>query len=81
MINWKPIEELPEEYKTNQKEVLLKTFVGVVSAWAHISTPMKDEWFGGGTTYYDWVCYDDMFTLDFDDSTITHFAEFNWEDK
>jgi len=81
MIDWKPIAELPKEYKTNKKEVLLKTHLGIVSAWAHISTQIEAEWFGNsGTAYYDWVCYDDMFTLDFDDSTITHFAEFSWEE-
>lgn len=62
MINWKPIEEFPGEYISTQKQVLIKTYVGIVSAWV-------DE------EDFEWVCYDDMFFLDFDDATITHFAE------
>ncbi len=72
MINWEPIENFPMEYVNTQKEVLLKTYQGIVSAWACIEHPTNDAQDDG---YYDWVCYDDMFTLEFDDSTITHFAE------
>jgi hypothetical protein len=52
-MNWNPVNTIP----LDGTEILLKTHVGVVSAWLHIENQ-------------EWVCYDDMFTLDEDDSTI-----------
>ena len=48
-------------------EILLKTHVGFVSAWFCDEEPTNDSNDNGS---YDWVCYDDMFTLEHDDSTI-----------
>jgi hypothetical protein len=52
-MNWKPMDTAPED----GTEILLKTHIGIVSAWYC----NEDD---------EWVCYDDMFTLDGDDCTI-----------
>ena len=48
-------------------EILLKTHVGIVSAWACVESPTNDAKDDG---CYDWICYDDMFQIDIHDSTI-----------
>lgn len=72
-IIWKPMETFPKEYiNDNTKEVLLKTHSGIVSAWACIENPTNEAKDDG---CYDWICYDDMFTMDFDDITIEGWCE------
>jgi hypothetical protein len=55
---WQSIETAPRD----ETEVLIKTSIGVVSAWFH-SEPGE---------YYQWVCYDDAFTIDGDCGSVTH---------
>jgi predicted SnoaL-like aldol condensation-catalyzing enzyme len=57
-MNWKPIETAPRD----ETEILIKTNIGVVSAWFH-SEPGE---------CYQWVCYDDAFTIDGDCKSVTH---------
>ncbi len=46
---WQPMATAPRD----ETEVLLKTRIGVVSAWFHDEL---DE-------HFEWVCYDDLFTI------------------
>lgn len=55
---WLPIDTAPRD----ETEVLIKTRIGVVSAWFHAEP---------GECYH-WVCYDDAFTIDGDDGSVTH---------
>jgi len=55
---WQPIETAPRD----ETEVLIKTSVGSVTAWFH-SEPGE---------CYQWVCYDDRFSIDGDDVRVTH---------
>lgn len=48
-------------------DIIIKTHIGVVSAWYHIENA-------------EWVCYDDMFSLDGYDATIEGWLPFNIED-
>lgn len=60
---WNPMSTAPKD----GTEILLKTHVGIVSAWFAQKDPTNEANDDG---LYDWVCYDDMFTLDGDDPTI-----------
>ena len=62
-MTWNPMRTAP----LDGTEILLKTHVGIVSAWFCDEPPTNDNNDNGA---YDWVCYDDMFTLEHDDSTI-----------
>lgn len=62
-MTWKPMSTAP----LDGTEILLKTHVGIVSAWFCDDPPTNDSNDNGA---HDWVCYDDMFTLEHDDSTI-----------
>lgn len=55
LAGWQPIDTAPR----TEKEILLKTSVGIVSAWFD-----HEE--------HQWVCYDDAFTIDPDGSSATH---------
>lgn len=55
---WQPIDTAPRD----ETEVLIKTNIGVVSAWFH-AEPGE---------CYQWVCYDDKFTIDGDCGSVTH---------
>lgn len=78
-FNWQPMETFPKEYiNNNNKEVLLKTYSGIVSAWACIEEPTNRANDDG---CYEWICYDDMFTMDFDDVTIEGWCEINKDES
>lgn len=55
---WRDIETAPRD----ETEILIKTDIGIVTAWFH-SEPGE---------CYQWVCYDDLFTFDGDDGRVTH---------
>jgi len=57
---WEPIESAP---RSSNKKILLKTHVGIVPAWFDKE---KNEW----------VCFDDIFSLDGDCPTITGWTEY-----
>jgi len=62
-MNWLPMETIPMD----GTEIIIKTNVGIVSAWFCSEEPSNDAKDDG---CYHWICYDDMFQLDGDDSTI-----------
>jgi hypothetical protein len=59
-MQWRSMDTAPKD----GTEVLLKTPSGVVSAW------FCDEPAEGDGSVYDWICYDDKFTIDGHDSSI-----------
>lgn len=59
MVKWNSLDSLP----LDGTEVLLKTAIGVVSAWFHSEESFNDEQDDG---HYEWVCYDDAFSIDGD---------------
>jgi len=63
-MDWQPIDTIPMD----GTEILIKTDVGVVSAWFCHEEPTNDARDDG---YYDWVCYDDMFTIDGHNNNIS----------
>ncbi len=54
---WQPVETIPMD----GTEILIKTHIGVVSAYFCIEEPDNDARDNG---VYDWICYDDKFQLD-----------------
>jgi hypothetical protein len=60
IMEWKPAKDILKD-----KEILIKTHVGMVSAW------FDDQ-------EKKWVCYDDMFTLD-GDIEIEGWMDIDWE--
>lgn len=62
-MKWNDISTLPKD----GTDVILKTHIGIVSAWYH----SEDD---------EWVCYDDMFVITGDDVTIEGWLPFNMED-
>ena len=59
----RPIDTAPKD----GTEILLKTHIGIVSAWTCIKHPTNKSKDDG---CYDWSCYDDMFQLELDDASI-----------
>ena len=64
---WSPMNTAPKD----GTEILLKTHVGIVSAWFCNEPPTNEA---GDNGAYDWICYDDMFQLDGYDCTIEGWA-------
>ena len=60
---WQPVETIPMD----GTEILIKTHIGVVSAYFCIEEPDNDARDSG---VYDWICYDDKFQLDGESSGI-----------
>lgn len=58
MIAWKS----PKTVPTDGTEVLIKTSIGVVSAWFCNESPTP----GSDDGHYEWVCYDDAFNISVD---------------
>lgn len=57
-VKWNSKETAPKD----GTEVLLLTAIGIVNAWFH-DEPGE---VGGDDGKYEWVCYDDAFTIDGD---------------
>jgi hypothetical protein len=62
-IAWQPIKTIPMD----GTEILIKTNAGIVSAWFCIEYPTNDSKDDG---VYDWICFDDEFTIDGHSSEI-----------
>jgi len=62
-MEWQPLDTIPMD----GTEVLIKTDTGIVSAWFCNERPTNEAQDDGR---YDWICYDDMFTLDGHDNNI-----------
>jgi hypothetical protein len=62
-MEWQPKETVPMD----GTEILIKTDIGVVSAWFCHEAPTNQDRDNG---CYEWICYDDMFTIDGYDNNI-----------
>ncbi|MBF0350921.1 MAG: hypothetical protein HQM11_07795 [SAR324 cluster bacterium] len=61
-MKWNPVETIP----IDGTEILIKTDTGIVTAWLCREEQPTD----GISCVYEWVCFDDMFTLDGYDNNI-----------
>lgn len=56
-MKWNP----PETAPLDGNEVVLRTTLGIVSAWFHDESPSDPSNDDG---HYEWVCYDDKFQIE-----------------